>query len=273
MRIAKIAVCLALAFGSVASTHSAPRKRAAPVVVDEAAKPTPAPKENRIVTYNYSPDIIFRLLTLPETHTHIELAADEGVIETPVTGDSMQWRVSGGPRNLYVKPLRYDIETSLTLVTNKRTYQFQLVSAKSASSETYQKVSFLYPDRELEIKLRKEADAGAAEAEKTRLADQIVAPNIDPTALDFGFDIEGAASFKPTAVYTNGKFTFLVMPETQDSPAVFVLDEESNPSLINYQVKGRMIVVERAALRLLLKLGATEVHITKHGVKNNRSKW
>lgn len=273
MRIAKIAVCLALAFGSATGALAAPSKHAARVAVDEAAMPTPAPKENRIVTYNYSPDIIFRLLTMPEMHTHIQLAEDEGVIELPAVGDSMQWRVSGGPRNLYVKPLRYDLATSMTLVTNKRTYQVQLVSGKSASSDAYQKVSFLYPDRDLEIKLRKDTEAGAAEAEKVRLADQVVAPNIDPTSLDFGFNIEGEASFKPTAVYTNGKFTFLVMPETQDSPAVFLLDEENKPSLINYQVKGRMVVVERAAQRLLLKLGATEVHITKHGVKNNRSKW
>jgi len=273
MRIAKIAVCLALAFGSIACATAAPSKTTARAVVDVAAKATPAPKENRIVTYNYSPDIIFRLLTLPELHTHIQLAEDEGVIETPVVGDSTQWRVSGGPRNLYVKPLRFDLETSMTLVTNKRTYQIQLVSGHSASGDAYQKVSFLYPDRDLEIKLRKDAEAGAAEAEKVRLADQVIAPNIDPTSLDFGFDIEGKASFRPTAVYTNGKFTFLVMPDTQDSPAVFLLDEQNNPSLINYQVKGRMIVVERAAQRLLLKLGTVEVHVTKHGLKNNRSKW
>lgn len=273
MRTAKIAVCLALAFAGTAGAIAAPSKRAARATIDEAAMAAPAPKENRIVTYNYSPDIIFRLLTLPELHTHIQLAEDEGVIETPVVGDSAQWRVSGGPRNLYVKPLRYDLETSMTLVTNKRTYQIQLVSGKSASGDVYQKVSFLYPDRDLEIKLRKEAEAGAAEAEKVRLADQIVAPNIDPTSLDFGFKIDGEASFKPTTAYTNGKFTFLVMPETQDSPAVFLLDEDNNPSLINYQVKGRVIVVERAARRLLLKLGAKEVYVIKHGTTINRAKW
>jgi type IV secretion system protein VirB9 len=203
-------------------------------------------------------------------HTHIQLAEDEGVIETPVIGDSMQWRVSGGPRNIYVKPMRYDLETSMTLVTNKRTYQFQLISGKSASGDQYQKVSFLYPDRDVEIKLRKDSEAGAVEAEKVRLADQIIAPNIDPATLDFAYDIDGNASFRPTAVYTNGTFTFLVMPDTQDSPAVFLLDEKNNPSLINYKVKGRMIIVERSAQRLMLKLGATEVYVTKHGLPNNR---
>lgn len=269
MSIAKIAACVALALVGPACV-AAPAKR--PVqIVDDAAKATPAPKENRIVTYNFSPDIIFRLLTLPELHTHIQLADDEGVIEAPMIGDNTQWRVSGGPRNLYIKPLRNNLETSLTLVTNKRTYQFQLV-AGPAGGDVYQKVSFMYPDRDQEIKLRKETEAGAADAEKTRLADQIVAPNVDPTSLDFGYAIEGNANFRPTAVYTNGRFTFLVMPNTQDSPAVFLMDEEGNPSLINWQVKGQMLVVERMAQRLLLKLGNAEVRITKNGAPS-KSKW
>jgi P-type conjugative transfer protein VirB9 len=269
MRTATIAVYVALAFASPLIS-AAPAKRHV-VAVDEAAKATPAPKENRIVTYNYSPEIIFRLLTVPEHHTHIQLAEDEGVIEIPMTGDSVQWRVTGGPRNLYVKPLRNNQETSLTLITNKRTYQFQLVSG-SPASESYQKVSFSYPDRDQEIKLRKEMAQGAVDAEKARLADQIIEPHVEPASLDFGYTIDGTASFRPTAVYTNGKLTFLVMPDTQDSPAVFLMDDDGNPSLINWQVRGKMIVVERVASRLLLKLGKDEVRITKAGA-STKKKW
>ena len=85
--------------------------------IDTAAQPIAAPKENRIVRYTYSPDVIFRILTTPTQHTHIELGEDEGLKEQPVTGDTVQWRVSGGPRNLYVKPLRDGLETSMTVVT------------------------------------------------------------------------------------------------------------------------------------------------------------
>lgn len=277
MRTAKIAACVAVALASTALAVSAQARTPAPVkrpaaVRDEAARPMPAPKENRIITYNYSPDIIFRIATLPELHTFIRLAEDEGVVELPVIGDNAQWRVSGGPRDITVKPLRNNLTTSMTLVTNKRTYQFQLVSGADVGAEVFQQVTFLYPDRDQEIKLRKEIQAGAVEAEKTRLADQIVAPNVDPSSLDFGYTIEGTASFRPTAVYTNGQFTFLVMPNIQDSPAVFLMDDEGNPSLINWKVKGQMIVVERKADRLLLKLGSAEVRIAKKGVPS-KTNW
>lgn len=272
MRILKLAALVALAVAAAAPAVAAQQPKRLAEVVDEVAKPVAAPKENRIVTYNYSPDVIFRLLTLPGLHTLIQLDEGEGLTEEPVLGDTMQWRVSGGPRNLYVKPLRYKLQTSLTLVTNKRSYQFQLVAGRDGESDVYQKVSFLYPERDQEIKLRKEIEAGAVDAERTRLADQIIAPSIDPTSLDFGYKIEGNAPFRPNTVYTNGKFTFLVMPNVQDSPAVFLMDEEGNPSLINWQVKGQMLVVERMAQRLLLKLGKAEVRITKDGAPT-KSKW
>lgn len=269
MKFVKLAGFLAL----ILNAHAYAAQHTKRPVVDEAVQAIPSAKENRIVRYTFSPDVIFRVLTVPTLHTHIELGEDEGVKELPVIGDSAQWRVSGGPRNLYVKPLRNDLETSMTVVTNKRTYQFQLVSGRKDNSAVYQKVSFMYPDRDMEIKLRKEADTAVVEAENNRLAGQVIASNIDPASLDFGFDIIGEASFKPSAAYTDGKFTFLAMPKTQDSPAIFLLDDEGNPSLINYQVKANMIVVERAALRLLLKLGNAEVRITKRGIPVKKSRW
>jgi P-type conjugative transfer protein VirB9 len=268
MKLTKIAACVALMVPVLAHAAHA-HKTYAPVTknveADVAAEAIAAPRENRIVRYTYSPDVIFRVMALPNLTTHLELGEDEGVKETPAIGDQAQWMVTGGPRHLFIKPLRFDLETSLTIVTNKRTYQFQLISGKTAGAQVFQKVSFIYPDRELEVKLRKETETAVVEAEQNRLTGQVVATNVDPATLDFAFKIEGDAPFKPTAVYTNGKFTFLVMPNTQDSPAIFLLDDDDNPSLINYKVNGNMIVVERVAPKLLLKLGNVELKIIKRG--------
>lgn len=233
-----------------------------PVLIDAAAEAIPVPMENRIVRYTYSPDIIFRVFTQPNRHTFIELGEDEGLTEEPKTGDSIQWRVSGGPRNIYVKPNREGIETSLTIVTNKRSYIFQLISGKR-ESKLYQKVSFDYPDRIAEIRLRQDNAAAVRVAEDDRLREQVLAANVSPAELSFEFDISGDATFKPTAAYTDGKATYLRMPNSQDSPAVFLIEDDGSPSLINYKVKGELIVVERVAQHLLLKLGKAEVKISK----------
>ena len=228
--------------------------------VDPASNPIPAPNDNRIVRFTYSPEVIYRILTTTAKHTHIELGEDEGLKEEPVVGESMQWRVSGGPRNIYVKPVREDIDTTLTIVTNKRSYQFQLISGNKSAS-VYQKVSFDYPDREAQVKLRKETETAAAAEETSRLNSQILSANTDPTSFNFAYDIVGNASFRPLTVYSDDKFTYLRMPQTQVAPAVFLLDERNNPSLVNYRPRGDFIVVERIAPGLLLKLGQEEVRI------------
>lgn len=228
-----------------------------------AAQNTPpqaiaAANDSRIVRYTYSPDIIFRIYSMPMTHTHIELGEDEGLKETPVAGDTLQWRISGGPRHLYVKPVRDDIQTSLTVVTNRRTYQFQLLSSKK---KLYQKVSFDYPDRAEEIRLMQDR---ANAAEKDRLNEQILS-EVRPEQLDFHFTIDGETPFKPIVAYTDGKFTFLRLPDTQDCPVVFLMDDNDKPTLINYRVKTNMIIVERLARKLLLKLGEKETSVRYTG--------
>lgn len=255
---------VALAFAHLAFTPSyaatKPGHKADVVASDDAPRAVPTAKESRIVRYTYSPDVIFRIMTLPTLHTHIELAEDEGIVEEPMIGDRLQWNVSGGPRNICVKPLHPDLDTSLTLVTNKRVYQMQLVSGNK-QSPVFQKVSFDYPDRDAAVRLRQEQESAKETAEATRLQSQIVGPDIDPSSLNFDYAITGNADFRPTSAYNDGKFTYLRLPNTQDSPAVFLIDDVGNPSLINYAVKGNLIIVERVAKHLLLKLGDAEVRV------------
>lgn len=257
-----IALLVLSASPALAATNSRMAK------VDPAAQAVPAANENRIVRFTYSPEVIYRILTTTAKHTHIELGEDEGLKENPVMGDSVQWRVSGGPRNIYVKPVREDIDTSLTIVTNKRSYQFQLISGNKTSS-VYQKVSFDYPDREAEIKLQRDTVTAAVNEESGRLNSQILASNADPTSYNFGYDIVGEASFKPLTVYSDDKFTYLRMPNTQVAPAVFLLDQQNTPSLVNYKPKGNFIVVERLASGLLLKLGNEEVRVFRRDEKRS----
>ena len=251
-------------------TEAAAKRVRHPVKADPAPDPVTvpvaAPHEQRIVRYTYSPDLIYRIYTHPMRHTHIALGDDEGLKETPVVGDSIQWRITGGPTNLYVKPVRDDIETSLTLITNKRTYQFQLI-ASGKNKTLYQKVSFDYPDREAQIRLMQDQAMVRVQAENARLGSQVLSSSIHPDELDFNFSVKGNASFAPTSVYTDGTFTYLRMPSTQDTPAVFLVDDEGAISLINFRTKPNLIIVERVAKKLLLKLGTKEVTVRYNGTK------
>jgi type IV secretion system protein TrbG len=230
--------------------------------MDTMAKPVALPADNRIVRFSYSPDVIYTILATVGYTTHIELQEDEGLTEDPSLGDTMQWRVSGGPRNMYIKPLRPDIVTSLTLVTNKRSYQFDLRSGP-IDGKRYQKVAFDYPDEQQKIKLRDKVIAQATQAEVNRIQSQVVSADINPSKLNFSYDIKGDAEFKPVSVFDDGKFTYFKFSKIQSMPALFLV-ENDDLVLVNYVVKGDTFVIERIAPKFSLKLGSKEVLVNKH---------
>jgi type IV secretion system protein VirB9 len=260
--IVAIGILLAPAFASAAKTRPAAEDPAAAVWVDPMAKPMALPADNRIVRFSYSPDIIYTILATVGYTTHIELQEDEGITEEPSLGDSMQWRVSGGPRNLYLKPVRPDIVTSMTIVTNKRSYQFDIRSGP-IDGKRYQKIAFDYPDEQQRIKLRDRAVAQATQAEVNRIASQVVAKEINPAKLNFSYDIKGDSEFKPISVFDDGKFTYFKLAgNVQSLPPLFLIENDEY-ILVNYVVKGDTLVIERVAPKFALKLGSREVLIKK----------
>lgn len=228
-----------------------------------AAQSHPAPMESRIRTYTYSSDVVFDILATTRNHVHLQLEQGEGLTEDPVWGDTIQWLVTGGPRDIFIKPINLETSTTLTLLTNRRTYSFKLIAVDG--SKAFQKVTFSYPDSANKFRLMQEQASVMASAEAARLSNQVIAPAVDVTALNYDYDIVGEAAFKPLDVSNDGRFMFLRMPQTQAAPAVFILDRDNKPSLVQFRQKGGFIVVERLSDALLLKIGKDEVRIHKRG--------
>jgi len=229
---------------------------------DTMSKPIALPSDSRIVKFSFSPDVIYTILTTVGYTTHLELQEDEGVTEDPSLGDTLQWRVSGGPRNIFIKPLRPDIVTSLTLVTNKRSYQFDLRSGP-IDGKRYQKAYFEYPDEQQKIKLKEKAVAQAIKKEEERIGNQVLSKEVNPSKLNFSYDVKGDAEFRPISVFDDGKFTYFKLSNAvQSLPALFLI-EQGDLILVNYIVKGDTLVVERVSPKFSLKLGDKEVLVSK----------
>ena len=81
---------------------------------------------------------------------------------------------------------------------------------------------------------------------------------------NFNYTVTGEATFKPIAVYDNGKFTWIQMPPTaQVLPAVFY----SGPNgleIVNYTPlnNGTALLVNRLMEKIVLRIGQSEVVIT-----------
>lgn len=106
--------------------------------------------DNRIKTYIYNPNEVYLLVLHYGFQSHIEFAKGEE-INTISLGDSYAWKITPIGNRLFIKPLEKNIRTNMTIITSKRTYQFDLV-AKNIDEDEDEKdlvyvIRFYYPQK------------------------------------------------------------------------------------------------------------------------------
>lgn len=246
---------------------------------------TPLRGDSRLVQFQYDADNTYLVLSKPKAVTHIQFAPDE-VIQSIAAGDAAAWELTPtkNRKHIFVKPKFEDVDTSMTVLTDKRTYQFVMRSTGDGK-KWYQRVSWLY---ETEIVLDIDAvldqhsqfqGGSAATGQVSTQQPVVLAPpvgstaeahgcasvgaGIRPDAMRFNYEIEGTAAFRPQIVFDDGRFTYYRMPEgLQELPALFAVIEGNDFSLVNYTVSCDYLIAQRLMEASVLKLGRSEVRIS-----------
>lgn len=212
----------------------------------------------RIVNYN-ALDVV-KLSTFYGVSTHVQFADDETIKDVAV-GDDMAWKVIPRGNHLYIKPQATKADTNVTVVTDKRTYQFALVvqprpikdSTAWADPNLIFSLVFHYPDDEaakLAAKEKKDAVKARLADVKTKLSDAT------KEGQNFDYWVAGSPEISPTAARDDGRFIYLTFSNNRDMPAVYSVDEKGNEALINTSViDGNIIEVQRLVARLMLRKG------------------
>ena len=84
-------------------------------------------RDNRIHTYIYNPNEVYLLKLHFGFQSHIEFAKNEEV-QNVILGDTYGWKMDRIGNKLFIKPLEKYIRTNMTIITNKRTYEFDISS-------------------------------------------------------------------------------------------------------------------------------------------------
>lgn len=248
---------------------AAAAQTATPVTYDPLG-PIPSPLDQRMVRLTYEPNSAINILALAGQHVHIKLAPDEQIV-TVQTGDRIRWKVEvieeeGLSPRLFIKPTQVNLATTMTVVTSipqfggSRSYEFLLQSVPEGG-RFYRQVTFDYPDiRDRESRIKRAAAQKSAQ-ENDRLAAHELTPPLSVDSLNWGYEIEGKAAFRPDVVFDDGRFIHIrIPPSVQEWPAVFLLADKQM-QYVQVVRKGELLVVQRLAPSLLLKLGDAEVRI------------
>jgi len=212
--------------------------------------------------------------------TDIQLEVGEE-LNSIQAGDTARWNfstdVSGKGKNetvhIIVKPLDLGLNTNLIIFTDRRTYNLKLVSKKYAWTPI---VNFTY-NTSLQsslLKYKQYKRKRANSYRKQNTFEKSPQSRVDINNLNFNYEIEGDAKWKPLRVYNDGIKTFIQMPKdmsVQEAPALVVLDSSSNKNLVNYRLKEDKYIVDKLfdSAMLLLGVGSDQESIIIYRVDTN----
>lgn len=217
-------------------------------------------KDPRLAARPYNPDEVVRIDGQLGVQASIAFAEDER-IENVAVGDSASWQITPNKRAnlLFVKPLAAKARTNMTVITDRRTYFFDLVAG--AAAKPLYVLRFSYPDepkpepQQAAAPALNEAESRLAEGERP----------VDPALLNFQWARRGDARIQPVQIYDDGQSTYLTWARDAALPAILVRDEKGAEGPVNYAVRGDTIVIEGVPSPIFLRAGRNSAQIEYRG--------
>lgn len=204
----------------------------APVAANAQLRPTPGPGDPRIQSVVYDSNQVVQLQVATGYQLSVEFALDER-IENVAVGDSGAWQVTPNKRgdHLFIKAIQPGVTTNLTVVTDARSYMFDLQPLYGPLPDMAYTVRFTYP----------------ALAEATVAA---TAPAMAPGR----YKVTGTRAIRPTAIDDDGEKTYIVWPPEKPLPAIFAIDEKGREMLVDGAMRDGQYVIDSVKPKLLFRL-------------------
>lgn len=203
----------------------------APLSLHAQVRPQPGQGDPRLQIVQYDADQIVHLPVVTGFQVMVALATGEQ-IGTIAVGDSAAWQVTPSKRGdfFFVKNMNAYAATNMVVVTNIRTYNFDLVPSSGDGSYTPYNVRFIYAPTQPET-----ATAVSSETHS------------------YGYKISGAKSIRPTRIFQSGNQTLIEWGAEQSMPAIFAM-ENGAEILINGEMLGSQYVITGFPEKLVFRM-------------------
>ena len=231
-----------------------------PTLAIRESRPTPIDSRIRVMVYN--PNDVFKFTGYYGYQASIELAKSEEIVSISM-GDTTSWQVVPATNRIFIKPMEQDATTNMTLITNKRTYFFELYAEETKDIRDpgmIFNVKFLYPDEEEEDYIQ------------TSSTNSSSGPDLShPENFNFHYSISGNEEIAPIKIFDDGEFTYLQFREKNNEiPGVFAVDKDLRESMVNFHLdpnNNNMVIIEQVFQKLTLRAGNKIVCIFNESYK------
>lgn len=185
----------------------------------------------RLQTFQYEPDVVYRLDVEIGHHIAVTFAAGEQ-IQSIALGDDTAWRAvpSGRGDMLFVNAGASAPSTNMTVVTDIRTYVFSLSTGYGGAPWM---VRFIYPS--------------TAHEDHEQALMSILPPG--------RYRMRGSRDLRPVEIADDGRRTVIRWAEEQAIPAVFAEDSSGREGMVDGQMRDGAFVIDHVYSELIFRMG------------------
>lgn len=226
--------------------------------VQAAKAPRALATDNRIRQVAYDPNQIYEVTGTYGRQTRIEFAPDE-TVKVVALGDTIAWQWVSHENRLFIKPVEPKAGTNLTVITTKRSYDFELTADQNAARAT-SLVRFVYPNQ----------GAGGNFVSTVAQPQQQSQPQaglVDIDRVNIDYSTSGnKQAIQLQRVFDDGQFTKFRFAPGSQIPVVHVVRPDGTPATVNTRREGQYLVAETTATRFMLTVGNGDAYLC---VNNN----
>jgi type IV secretion system protein VirB9 len=200
----------------------------------------------RIRTTPYFPDAVYRLRGYVGYQIDVEFEPGESFLGLGA-GDLEGLRFAAQGNHLFLKPRAAGASTNITVLTNRRVYQFDY-SATSQRPDTgdpdvIYALRFSYPP------------VSVSSGDKREAIERELAGNRPFTVRNFQYGYCGSPSLKPISAWDDGVQTHLQFAPREELPAIFASNDDGTESLVNFTIEATDVIVHRVGRRFIVRRG------------------
>lgn len=192
----------------------------------------------RLPMFAYDPGRVFALRGAVNHHITIVFAPGES-IDTVALGDSDGWQATPTSRgdSLVLKPLRMGQPSNMTVITDRRVYNFGLSTGSAPAPDTPFMVRFDYAN-ELSIEPSSPQHAGI-------------------------WRLSGAGDARPSEIMDDGERIYISWRADQPIPAIFSVDQRGAETLLEAQMRNGRLVLDHIHDRLVFRIDNRAARATR----------
>lgn len=252
------------------------------------------PEDSRIKILRYNPNDIYTLYTLYGYQTNVEFAKNE-MIQTISVGDRSLWQIVPAGYRLFIRPMDDNVQTNMTVITDRRTYQFDIKSGEgdiSANPRMVYVARFDYPQKEPKVAsqkattpvtpvvpvipvepIRPMVTMPPAEPIKTVDPHAAVPPAPQPPAtfmadpnlpvvadkvVNYNYTFTGPDGLAPLQLFDDGVATYMRLPQNAaPKPKLYAVEGGQQVPLM-YRPAGELVKVDSVHATMVLDYAGTE---------------